>query len=75
MSATALTVEVLSRHYSPVRIGVLFLPELGGAVVTALVLGMVLQQARLALPAVGRHDRARRPASPSSGSRCPRARR
>jgi hypothetical protein len=44
VSATALTVEVLTGHYSPLRIGVLFLPEVGGAVITAIVLGLVLQR-------------------------------
>ena len=54
VSATALTVEVLTGHYSPLRIGVLFLPEVGGAVVTAIVLGLVLQRRAIHyLPLVG----------------------
>jgi hypothetical protein len=44
VSATALTVGVLAGHYSPLRIGVLFLPEVGGAVVTAFVLGRVIRR-------------------------------
>jgi MFS family permease len=44
VSATALTVGVLEGHYSPLRIGVLFLPEVGGAVVTAFVLGRVIRR-------------------------------
>jgi MFS family permease len=54
VSATALTVEVLTGHYSPLRIGVLFLPEVGGAVITAVVLGLVLQRRAIHyLPLVG----------------------
>ena len=54
VSATALTVEVLTGHYSPLRIGVLFLPEVGGAVITAIVLGLVLQRRAIHyLPLVG----------------------
>jgi MFS family permease len=54
VSATALTVDVLAGHYSPLRIGVLFLPEVGGAVVTALVLGRAIRRRSLHyLPLVG----------------------
>ena len=54
VSATALTVEVLTGHYSPLRIGVLFLPEVAGAVITAVVLGLVIQRRAIHyLPLVG----------------------
>jgi MFS family permease len=54
VSATALTVGVLTGHYSPVRIGVLFLPEVGGAIITAFVLGRVIRRRSLHyLPLVG----------------------
>jgi hypothetical protein len=42
VSATALTAGVLAGHYSPLHIGLLYLPEAGGAVVTAIVLGRVI---------------------------------
>jgi nucleotide-binding universal stress UspA family protein/MFS family permease len=44
VSATTLTVDVLAPHYSAIRIGLLFLPEVGGAVVTAIALGIVIQR-------------------------------
>jgi hypothetical protein len=44
VSATALTASVLSQRYSPVHIGLLYLPELGGAVVTAIALGVVINR-------------------------------
>lgn len=54
VSATALTVDVLAGHYSPLRIGVLFLPEVGGAMVTAIVLGMVIRRRAIHyLPLIG----------------------
>ncbi len=54
VSSTALTIDVLSPHYSPVRIGLLYLPELLGAVITALVLGRVISRRSLHyLPWVG----------------------
>jgi MFS family permease len=42
VSATALTAGVLTGHYSPLRIGILYLPEVGGAIITAFALGAVL---------------------------------
>jgi MFS family permease len=42
VSATVLTTNELAPHYSPLHLGLLFLPELGGALLTAAVLGVVL---------------------------------
>jgi MFS family permease len=42
IAATGLTAAVLAERYGPVKIGLLYLPELGGAVVTALVFGRVI---------------------------------
>jgi MFS family permease len=42
VSATELTVGVLAPHYGPLHIGLLYLPEFAGAVITAFVLGRVL---------------------------------
>jgi MFS family permease len=54
VSATALTADVLVGRYSPVHIGLLYLPELGGAVVTAVALGAVItRRAMHYLPLVG----------------------
>jgi len=44
VSATALTVTVLAPHYSAAHIGLLYLPEVGGAIVSAVALGMVIQR-------------------------------
>jgi nucleotide-binding universal stress UspA family protein/MFS family permease len=44
VSATALTVTVLAPHYSAAHIGLLYLPEVGGAIVTAIALGLVIQR-------------------------------
>jgi nucleotide-binding universal stress UspA family protein/MFS family permease len=44
VSATALTVTVLEPHYSAEHIGLLYLPEVGGAVITALALGVVIRR-------------------------------
>ena len=44
VSATVLTASVLSEEYSPLHVGLLYLPEAGGAVITAVVLGMVLDK-------------------------------
>jgi hypothetical protein len=44
VSATALTAAVLAAHYSPVHVGLLYLPEVGGAVVSAVVLGFVIRK-------------------------------
>jgi nucleotide-binding universal stress UspA family protein len=40
-SAIALTATVLAPHYTPLRLGLLFVPELAAAVVTAFVFGVV----------------------------------
>jgi MFS family permease len=54
VSATALTVEALTGRYSPLRIGVLFLPEVAGAVITAVALGLVVNRRAIHyLPLVG----------------------
>jgi MFS family permease len=54
VSATALTAGVLAGRYSPLHIGVLYLPELAGAVITAVVLGFVLTRRAIHyLPLVG----------------------
>jgi MFS family permease len=54
VSATALTAGVLVGHYSPLRIGVLYLPEVGGAVITAIALGLVIRKKAMHyLPVVG----------------------
>ena len=54
VSATALTAGVLVGHYSAVHIGLLYLPELGGAVISAIALGLVIRTRALHyLPLVG----------------------
>ena len=54
VAATALTANVLLQTYSPVRVGVLYLPELGGAIVMAVVFGFVItRRAMHFLPLVG----------------------
>jgi MFS family permease len=54
VSATALTAGVLEARYTPLHIGLLYLPELGGAVITAVALGMVFQRRSLHyLPLIG----------------------
>jgi MFS family permease/nucleotide-binding universal stress UspA family protein len=54
VAATALTANVLLQTYSPVRVGLLFLPELGGAIVMAFVFGYVItRRAMHYLPLVG----------------------
>ena len=44
VSATALTASVLSEKYSGVHIGLLFLRELGGAIISAIALGVVINK-------------------------------
>jgi len=44
VSATGLTAAVLAEKYGPVHIGLLYLPELGGAVITAFTLGYVINK-------------------------------
>jgi nucleotide-binding universal stress UspA family protein len=41
-SALVLTDTVLAPHYSPLHLGLLYVPELGGAVITAVVFGVVI---------------------------------
>ena len=54
VSATVLTAAALAGHYSPLRIGVLYLPEVAGAVITAVALGLVItRRAMHYLPLVG----------------------
>ncbi len=54
VAATALTANVLLQTYSPVRVGLLYLPELGGAIVMAFVFGVVItRRAMHYLPLVG----------------------
>jgi hypothetical protein len=42
VSATALTAGALAGRYSPLHVGLLYLPEVAGAVITAIVLGLVI---------------------------------
>jgi MFS family permease len=54
VSATALTASTLTSIYSPLHLGLLYLPELGGAVITAFLLGYVINRRTLHfLPLVG----------------------
>ncbi len=54
VSATALTAGVLAGRYSPFHIGLLYLPEVGGAVISAIALGAVIQKRAIHyLPLVG----------------------
>jgi hypothetical protein len=54
VSATALTAAVLAPHYGPLHLGLLYLPELVGAVGTAFALGGVMKTRNMHyLPLVG----------------------
>jgi MFS family permease len=54
VSATVLTAGALEGRYSPVHIGLLYVPEAGGAVVSALALGWVIRRRAMHyLPLVG----------------------
>jgi MFS family permease len=54
VSATVLTASELVPRYSPLHLGLLYLPELGGALVTAVLLGVVLNKRQLQyLPLAG----------------------
>jgi hypothetical protein len=54
VSATALSAAVLARRYGPLHVGLLYLPELAGAVLTAFALGAVMRTRRIHyLPLVG----------------------
>jgi MFS family permease len=44
VSATVLTANVLAERYSPIHVGLLYLPELGGAVISAFALGAVISR-------------------------------
>lgn len=44
VSATALTIDVLAAHYNPLHVGLLYLPEVAGAAITAVVLGVVFNK-------------------------------
>jgi MFS family permease len=54
VSATGLTAAAMADQYSPLHLGALYLPELGGAVITAVILGNVITKRWLHfLPLVG----------------------
>jgi nucleotide-binding universal stress UspA family protein len=54
VAATALTANVLLQTYNPFHVGLLYLPELGGAIVMAVVFGIVItRRAMHYLPLVG----------------------
>ncbi len=54
VSATVLTADLLTGRYSPIHVGLLYLPELAGAVLTAFALGFVMsRRAMQYLPLVG----------------------
>jgi MFS family permease len=54
VSATALTAAMLIGRYGPLHIGLLYLPELGGAIITAFALGAVISRRQMHyLPLVG----------------------
>jgi MFS family permease len=54
VSATVLTVGVLQSRMGPLRIGVLYLPELGGAILSAIAFGLVVRKRSIHyLPLVG----------------------
>jgi MFS family permease len=54
ISATVLTAGELAPHYAPLHLGLLYLPELGGALLTAVALGFVLSKRQLHyLPLLG----------------------
>jgi MFS family permease len=54
VSATVLTADLLTSRYSPVHVGLLYLPELAGAVLTAYALGVVMRHRSMQyLPLIG----------------------
>jgi MFS family permease len=54
VTATALTASALAPLYGPLHLGLLFLPELAGALITAAMLGVVLKKRQLHyLPLMG----------------------
>ena len=44
VAAVTLTGTVLAPHYTPLQLGLLYVPELGGAVITAIAFGMVISR-------------------------------
>jgi MFS family permease len=44
ISATALTASLLAERYSPLHVGLLYLPQLAGAILTAVLLGVVIDK-------------------------------
>ena len=44
VSATELTAGLLAQHYGPLHLGLLYLPEFAGAIITAVALGVVLDK-------------------------------
>ena len=44
VSTTALTAGLLAERYSPLHVGLLYLPELAGAILTAVLLGLVINK-------------------------------
>ena len=44
VSAVTLTARCSPRHYTPLQLGLLYVPELGGAVITAIAFGMVISR-------------------------------
>ncbi|MCX2931131.1 universal stress protein [Mycobacterium sp. CVI_P3] len=54
VAATVLTASIFMQNFSPVEVGLLYLPELGGALVMAVVFGIVIsRRAMHFLPLVG----------------------
>jgi MFS family permease len=54
ISATALTASLLAERYSPLHVGLLYLPQLAGAILTAVLLGVVIDKRWMQyLPPVG----------------------
>jgi hypothetical protein len=47
VSATALTAALLAGRYGPLHLGLLYLPELGGAILTAFALGFVITRSAM----------------------------
>jgi MFS family permease len=44
VSATDLTAGLMAEHNTPLHVGLLYLPEFGGAILTAILLGLVLER-------------------------------
>jgi len=54
VSATALTASLLAEQHGPLHVGLLYLPELAGAIITAVLLGVLLDKRALQyLPLAG----------------------